>query len=159
MASSPSGDSCVIPYRSGQDNSINVAFDSLHPLRRIEGDWHGYQFGELLIPSNTGTFPGGVHVGDSFSAGDILTYFDYNLIKLGALPFGTQREIVTVFSPWPGKNVPGSQGYTDFFAKLEAVDYNSNQAYYSEGIMLFKEVSTGVTYSKTRVNITWPELS
>jgi len=148
----------MIPYKSGGDNSIHVASDSAHPLRGLVGDWHGYQYGELIVPTTSGTFPGGIHAGESFVLGDLLTYFDYNLIKLDAVPIiPFTREILTARSPWPGKTVINSQGYADFFAKLEMVDSEGNVAYYSEGIMLIKDVVTGITYSNTRVVATWPK--
>ena len=142
----------MVPYRSGKENSINVAYDSANLLIGELEHWYGYQFGELIVPEVSGVFSGGVHAGDAYVAGDIFTYFQYNLV--GPLGLRLQRIIITAMSPWAGKTVVNSQGYGDFYAKLTAYIDPSSEAYYHEGIEYIKV--NGITYRKTRVVITWP---
>jgi hypothetical protein len=144
----------MIPYASQNVTTVNVAFDSTNMNRGAVGDWHGYQYGELVVATANGTFTSGTHAGEPFIAGDILTYFDYNLVK-GDIQSFQSREIVTVRSPWIAKSVPNSQGYSDFFAKLEIVDSNGNVGFYDETIVYIKDVSTNIVYTKTRVVATW----
>jgi len=151
---SPAYTFIMVPYKAGQDNSLHVAFDSAHPHRGENGKWYGYQYGVLVVPENNGIFIGGSHAGDTYVAGDILTVFDYNLIKLG---HPHRREIIHVQSPWTGKNIPNSQGYSDFLAKCEAIDEQNRVGFYDETIVYIKDVVTNIVYSKTRVVITWPE--
>lgn len=142
----------LVPYHSGQDKSISISFDSAHQFRRFQG-WYGEQHGVLVVPMVSGSFAKGIHARETFEAYDVLTYFNYDLI--GPLGYEIQREIITVMSPWPGRSVLNSQGYGDFFAKLVAVDSLGHESYYFEGITLLMDLNTNITYSKTRVVVTW----
>ena len=146
----------MVPYKSGFAEPIHVSFDSENINRGATSDWYGFQFGEVVAATANGTF-GGAHAGETYVAGDVLAYFDYNLIKSeGGTPTSTQaREIVRFRLPWTSKTIPNSQNYTDTLSKMEAVDSTSNVGFALESIMLIRDPSTGVTYKKTRVTVTW----
>ena len=134
-----------------------VAFDSLHVDRGATDKWYGAQFGELVACNASGVFQNGAHAGETFNAGDILTCFDYNLVRTSgdALSASQEREIIWCASPWVNKFILNSQGYKDFFSKLEAVDADGRVGFFDENITFNKDVATGNVFTATRVVITW----
>ena len=147
----------MVPYKSGFAVPIHVSFDSENINRGATTDWYGFQFGEVVAATASGAFSSGAHAGETYVAGDVLAYFDYNLIKSeGGTPTSAQpREIVRFRLPWTSKTILNSQNYTDTLSKMEGVDSNNNVGFALESIMLIRDPSTGVTYKKTRVTVTW----
>lgn len=145
----------MIPYYAV--NSTVVSFDSCNLLRGLSQNWYASQYGEVLLAQVSGSFAGGDHVGEKFVAGDVLTRFEYNLLRAGAvfpnLPIN--REVVTVQTPWISKNVMGSQGFIDSLTKAEIIDKNGNVGFFWESIMYVKDVVSNNIYLKTRVLSTW----
>jgi hypothetical protein len=150
----------MFPYASGVKigSQIDVAFDSVNIARGVTGTWHGFQFGQVCGAGISGVFPGGLHAGEKFVAGDVLAYFDYNLLNSNGNPPSPQqkREVLIMRSPWTSKNILNSQGYIDTLSKLEVVDSNGNVGFVDESIMFQKDIVTTDVTGKTRVTITWP---
>jgi len=148
----------MIPYSNLHTSAVHVSFDSAHMDRGSDASWYGYQFGELVVALTAGLITGGTHIGDNYGAGDIMTLFDYNLMKTDGNPPSpdVQREILRARTPWIGKNIsPNSQGYSDSPSKLEVVDEDGNVGFYAENIMFIKYVDTGLIYDRTRSVLTW----
>lgn len=149
----------VILFPYSAQNVVGVAFDTANLARGVTDSWVGSQFGIVIACTITQQFPGGDHAGETCAAGDILTYFHYNLLKTG-VPSQVQnlpvfREILQCQSPWPSKNIINSQNVTDTLSKLEANDQNNKLGFFMENIVYQKDVTTGVWSTKTRVVITW----
>ena len=148
----------MIPYTSARSAIINVSFDSQNVDRgAVLNSWYGFQYGEIVACEAEGTFPGGLHQGDNYEPGDILTYFDYNLIRSkGGVPLPTQdREIITCKSPYTSKTLINSQTLTDTLSKLVCTNSSSVDGFFDENIM-FEKLDDGTFETKTRVTMTWP---
>lgn len=148
----------LFPYASGvkPGGQINVALDTSDG-KGNNGMWRGFQFGQVLAATTSGVFPGGTRAGQSFVAGDVLAYFDYNMLNTNGGPIGsyTQREVLVCRSPWTSKNILNSEGYTDSLSKLEAVDQNGNVGFAMENIVWVKDAITNMVTTRTRVVVTW----
>ena len=147
----------MIPYTSATATVIRVSFDSKHENHGSNGKWYGYQYGELIACTASGTFTSGSHAGDTYAAGDLLTFFDYNFMNTdGAQPNATyKREIIRARTPWLVKNLVNSQGFVESPSKLEAIDEDGKVGFYMENIMFTKDVDTGNMHSRTRAVFTW----
>jgi len=147
----------MIPYSNVNTGFTKVCFDSKNPDRGATSRWFGAQFGELIACQASGTFSSGTHSGETYNAGDILTCFDYNLVRTSGHPLDAnqEREVIWCCSPWVNKFILNSQGYKDFFSKLEAVDEEGRVGFFDENITFNKVVSTGEVFTATRVVVTW----
>jgi len=147
----------MIPFATNQFTATTVTFDSDNLNRGAAGGWFGIQYGEVIFCEASGVFSG-VHAGETYNAGDVLTRILYNLAKTnGGPPSAEQpREVLLIDSPYGvSKNVPGSQGYINSLSILGATDENGNTGFYLESITFEKNDTSGVIYGRTRVSITW----
>jgi hypothetical protein len=141
----------LFPYSA--QNVVKVTFDSSNLNRGVNDDWIGSQFGVVVACTTHVQFSGGYHAGENCSAGDVLAYFNYNLLKSNSSH--SFREDLLVYTPWTSKNILNGQGYFDSLSKLEAVDQQGNIGFFMENIVWNKDVATNIVGTKHRVIITW----
>ena len=148
----------LYPYASGvsASSAIDVSYDSAD-RSKAKGKWRGFQFGQVLAATVNGSFVGGTHVGNTYVAGDVLAYFDYDMLKTNGGPISSAkgREDLIMRSPWTSKNILNSQGYTDSLSKLEVIDECGHLGFVMENIVWIKDEITDMVRTKTRVVCTW----
>jgi hypothetical protein len=154
-----SGDWFLLPYASGSTltSEIDVALDTDHKDRGANKKWHGFQFGQLMTCTASGTFTGGAYVGATYTAGDVYGYWDYQLIKTNGGPISPnkQRETWKCYAELPGRFVLGSQGYSDFKSTAAIFDEDNNRGNFYEIIEFVKDLDTNMVSSHTRQTITF----
>jgi hypothetical protein len=121
----------MFPYAGGRDNTVHLEFDSKNKHRGKDGNWYGYQFGEVVGMFSNGTFTGGVMNGTSYQAGDLLAYFNYDFVQL---THSNNHESMLCYTPWPTKQPVNSFGKIESFSKMEVVDSEGNIGFFSEDI-------------------------
>lgn len=148
----------LIPYTSINSTIIKVSFDSENINRGSESNaWYGFQYGVIVAVEADGTFSGGIHQGDSYAVGDILTYANYVLNRSkGPVPVSTADfEVITFQSPYTSKTIVNSQNLTDTLSKLVCIDSTGATGFFMENIT-FEKLDDGTFETKTRVDMTWP---
>jgi hypothetical protein len=149
----------MIPYASGvsESSKVYVVSDSINNSVENGNKWFGFQFGQVCVATVAGTFPGGVYAGGAFAPGDVLAYFDYNLLKTkgGPISGAKGREVLIMATPWISKNITNSEGYTDSISKLEVFDECNRVGFVMENIVYVKDSTTNVVTQKTRIVVTW----
>lgn len=152
----PSGPADVflmLPYTSQNATEIHVAFDSANPKRGKRGDWYGYQYGELVVPAQSGVLCDG----QRYKLGDTLVYFHYNLMN-SPIPKVTRKtdvEVLTLITNFVSLDVVNSQTYSDSLTKVQVIDEDGNVGFGLENILFYKEKTSGDVYTRTRVELTW----
>jgi hypothetical protein len=153
------GDFILIPYFSGSKpgSLINVALDTDHEDRGANKQWHAFQFGQLVASTVDGTFSGGTHAGETYLAGDVLAYWDYQLIKTNGGPIlpTQQREILVCYATLVGRFVVGCQGLGNFYSTATVIDQDGNSGFFVETIYFQKDPLSGNYSTQTRQIITF----
>lgn len=149
----------LVPYASGvAPVTVNhLDFDSAHLGRGVTGKWYAFQFGFACGALSDGSYPGGLHVGEHYGAGDVISYYDYVMLDSDGAAPGPQfkRDTIVCRSPWASKNVVNTQGYTDTLSKLENIDMDGKVGYYFEDYAFQKDMITGDVTGRNRTMFTW----
>jgi hypothetical protein len=149
----------LLPYFSGikSGTQIEVSLDTEHKDRAANNRWRAYQFGQLVLATGSGTFPGGTRAGETYVAGDVFAFWDYQLIKTNGCEISSnqQRETLRCNAQLMGTFVPGSQGYKNFHSTADVYDQDGNLGFFVESIIYVKDLNTNMVSSHTRQIITF----
>ncbi|MBS0656072.1 MAG: hypothetical protein JSR46_09860 [Verrucomicrobia bacterium] len=143
----------MLPYTSQNATQIHVAFDSANVERGATGDWYGFQYGELVVPEQSGVLCNG----QKYNLGDTLSYFEYNLLNspIPKVAPGVKVEVLTLEASFVSQDIINSQGYTDSLSKSTVIDDCGKSGFALESIVFYKDAASGDIYTRTRFEATW----
>jgi len=115
-------------------------------------------FGYLVIAQAAGTFPGGVMVGQPYSAGSILAYTKYIYLEeedRGKPIRNKVKERILIKSEVPGIQFRNDQGFTEQLIKGVIVDEKGRAGFNAVLVTITKDQLTGQIHQRLRSSLTW----